>query len=87
MNLAKEIKREFIHLKEHRRFHQTDPQKHQEIRKAVIYSIAKVLHTRNASIPRIALSRKTARELQKALDEIKQINEPSSIKVDGLLPY
>ena len=76
MSLAKDIKREFIHLKEHRRFHQTDPGKHQDIWKGVIHSIAKVLHNRNAPIPRIALSRKTARELQKALDEIKQTSHP-----------
>ncbi len=81
MSLAKDIKQEFLRLRAHRTFHKLSPENYHQIRKGTVLSIAQVLYNQNRSLPKIALSPKIARELQKALDRLKKTGHPPKKKV------
>ncbi len=81
MSTAKDIKQEFLRLREHRRFHQHSNENYLKIREGTVLSIAQVLYNNNRSLPKIALSPKIARELQKALDILKKTGHPPKQKV------
>jgi len=82
MSLAKDIKQSFLTLRAHRTHHKLNNNNYATIRANTISSIAEVLYRNNLSVPRIALSPKTAHELQQALDSLKNMSPISSREGD-----